>query len=146
MQRPRTPSRKQGVPLWAPDVDLLLWTVCTYNFWNGIANDCLSDEDAADEDGAVTIVASDAATRPRNATPEQGYTWLDTGRFLDGQLTFRMLLADQPLLAALRRAIDTGEASPEAAPFVPQTAFCSRETFEAGGWTACALAWETTRR
>jgi hypothetical protein len=146
MQRPRTPSRKQGVPLWAPDVDLLLWTVCTYNFWNGIANDCLSDEDAADEDGAVTIVASDAANRPRNATPEQGYTWLDTGRFLDGQLTFRMLLADQPLLAALRRAIDTGEASPEAAPFVPQTAFCSRETFEAGGWTACALAWETTRR
>jgi hypothetical protein len=146
MQRPRTPSRKRGVALWARDVDMLLWTVCSYNFWNGIANDCRSDEDSAEAGAMVTIVASDAANRPRNATPEQGVTWLDTGRFLDGQLTFRMLLADAPLLAALRRAIDTGEASPEVAPFVPRSASCSRETFEAGGFAACSAAWEEARR
>ena len=145
MQRPRTPSRKRGIPLSAPGTDLLLWTVCSYNFWNGIANDCFTDEDAADAGGTVTIVASDAAHRPRNATAEHGSTWLDTGRFLDGQLTFRMLLADDPLLAALRRAIDTGLASPEVAPFVPESAFCSRETFEAGGFRACQASWEAVR-
>ena len=146
MKRPRTPSRKQGVPLWADDAELLLWTVCSYNFWNGVANDCLSDEDAADAGGVVTIVASDATSRPSNATAEHGVSWLDTGRFLDGQLTFRMLLADAPLLVALRRAIDTGEASAEAAPFVPESAFCSRTIFEAGGWDACSAAWEAAKR
>ncbi len=145
MKRLRTPSRKQRIPLWSPDVDVLLWTVCSYNFWNGLANDCLTDEDVVDEGGVVTLVASDAGNRPRNATGEHGVTWLDAGRFLDGQLTFRMLLSDDPLLVALRRAIDTGETPPEVAPYVPQAALCSRETFEAGGFDACARAWEAAR-
>jgi hypothetical protein len=56
------------------------------------------------------------------------------------------LLADAPLPAALRRAIDTGEASAEAAPFVPRSAFCSRAIFEAGGWEACSAGWEAAKR
>lgn len=145
MKRLRTPSRKRAIPLWSSDVDALLWTVCSYNFWNGVATDCLTDEDVVDEDGVVTLVASDAGKRPRNATDAHGITWLDTGPFLDGQVTFRMLLANGPLLAALRRAIDTGEGSPEAAPYLPQAALCSRDTFEAGGFDACASSWEAYR-
>jgi len=146
MQRPRTPSRKRDIPLFSEDVDMLLWTVCSYNFWNGFANSCLTDEDVVDAAGVVTLVASDAEHRPSNATAANGVSWLDTGHFLDGQLTFRMLLADEPLLVALRRAVDTGETVPEAAPYLPRTAFCSRETFEAGGFDACASAWESVRR
>jgi hypothetical protein len=52
------------------------------------------------------------------------------------------LLADAPLPAALRPAIDTGEA----APFVPRSAFCSRAIFEAGGWEACSAGWEAAKR
>ena len=78
--------------------------------------------------------------RPRNATAERGATWLDGGRFLDGQLTFRMVFAEDDLLKRLRVAIDTGRASPEVAPYVLQTAFCSSEVFEAGGWDSCAAA------
>ncbi|HZO09822.1 MAG TPA: hypothetical protein VFC77_10590 [Myxococcota bacterium] len=146
MQRPRTPDPARGIPLWARDADLLLWTVCSYNFWNGFANDCLGDEDVAEEAGRVTIVASDAASRPANATAERGVAWLDTGRFRDGQLTFRMLLADAPLLVELRRAIDTGEVSARAAPFVPEIALCSRAVFESGGFEACRDAWQEARR
>src|SRR5262249_11301898 len=93
---------------------------------------------------AVTI--RDAASRPSNATAEHGVTWLDAGRFLDGQLTFRMLLADAPLLQELRRALDTGETSPRAAPFVPASALCSRASFEAGGFEGCRAASEAARR
>ena len=142
-RKPRTPGRPSGLPPWSGDVDIRLWTVCTYNFWHGSALTCLVDEDVpSDADGDYTLVVSDAAHRPRNANVERGVAWLDAGPFRDGQLTWRMLLAGQELLVELKRAIDTGEASPAVAPFVPRTAFCSRATFEAGGWQACFAEWD----
>ncbi len=137
-RKPRTPDRKRGLPLWSKDVDLRLWTVCTYNFWHGTALACLVDEEVpAGRDGSYTLVASDAAHRPRNATLEHDVAWLDTGPFLDGQLTWRMLLREHELLRRLDRAIDTGETTPALEPYLPRTAFCSRASFEAGGWRAC---------
>jgi hypothetical protein len=65
-------------------------------------------------------------------------TWLDGGRFRDGQLSLRMLLRRDPLLVGLRRAIDSGETPPGIAPFVPRVAVCSRAVFEAEGWSGCS--------
>jgi hypothetical protein len=137
-RKPRTPSRSAGVPLWSPDVDIRMWSVCTYNFWNGAANACLTDEQvAADPDGFYTLVITDAAHRPTNAEADGG-TWLDGGNFLDGQITWRMLLGENDaLLAELRSAIGGDEPSAETEPYVPRSAHCSLETFQAGGWRAC---------
>ena len=116
-----------------------MWSVCTYNFWNGRANACVQDSEiSAGSDGNYTLVVSDAAHRPANAVPEAGVTWLDAGPFLDGQISFRMLLEDQTLLRQLRVAVEDGEASEEIRPFVPRSAFCGRAEFEAGGFDACA--------
>ena len=106
----------------------------------------MSDEEVPGRDGLATLVASDVAGRPANATAEQGVAWLDTGRFRDGQLTLRMLLAEAPLLVELRRAIDAGEVSERAAPFVPEVALCARADFESGGFERCRSAWQEARR
>jgi hypothetical protein len=139
-RRPQTPDPAAGLPLWS-GTEIRMWSACTYNFWNGRANDCLHDSGiAANEDGDYTLVVSDDAHRPANAVPEAGVTWLDAGPFLDGQLSLRMLLEDEILLRGLRAAVESGEAPEKIRPYVPRTAFCSRASFEAGGWEACAAA------
>lgn len=139
---PRTASPKRGVALHSRDVDLRLFTVCDYNFWNGRAYGCTVDEDIAiDAEGFYTLVASDADHRPSNATAEHGVTWIETGPFLDGQLTWRVLLARDPLVKQLYSAA-IGEGISEAArPYFPEVAQCSRATFEAGGFEGCRQEW-----
>ena len=142
-RKPRTPSRAAGVPLYAEDVDLRLFTVCDYNFWAGRAESCVIDEDiAVDASGRYTLVASDDAHRPSNATSEKGITWMRTGEYLDGQLTYRILLATDPLVQEMRRAIEEGEVSDRVAPYLPEVAQCSQRTFEKGGFEACRASWE----
>jgi len=136
-RRPRTPEPAAGVPLWA-STEIRMWSVCTYNFWNGSANACVQDSDIHTRNDDYTLVVSDAAHRPANALPKEGVTWLDAGPCLDGQPSLRMLLEEEILLRQLREAIEGGEVSEDIRPFVPRTAFCSRAVFEAGGFEACA--------
>lgn len=134
----RTPGVHNGIPLWSRDTDIRLWTVCNYNFWNGRATACVVDENVAlDGAGHYTLVASSDADRPANALEKAGVTWLDTGPYPDGFLSFRFLLAEDEAVRTLKDAVDRGEASPAIAPYVPKVAFCSRATFEAGGFDAC---------
>lgn len=147
LRAPRTPNRRTRVPLHASDVDIRLWQVCVYNFWNGRALDCRGDEEiAVDEGGSYTLVVSGAEHRPSNARAEPGITWLDAGPFLDGWLSYRMPLADDPLVRALHAALDGEAAAPELVPYLPRSAFCSRDTFESGGFDACDATWESTKR
>jgi hypothetical protein len=89
-----------------------------------------------DADGWYTIVVSREEDRPANATADHGVTWMDWGPYLDGQLTFRFLLRRDPPLVELRRAVETGESSPEIAPYVPRSGHCTRLEFERKGWKA----------
>ena len=130
---PHTPQE----PVYTPGRDIRGFTITTYNFWAGICNSAVVDHEVAlDADGCFTLVVSREEDRPDNATPEGGVTWLDWGPYLDGQLTFRLLLRRDPLLLQLREAIVSGEASAEIAPYVPRARHCSRECFERGGWQA----------
>ena len=109
----------------------------TYNFWAGICEDAVIDSDVAvDADGYYTIVVSSQEDRPHNETPENGVTWLDWGSYLDGQLTFRMLVRREAPLVKLKRAVETGRPDPEIAAYVPRSRHCSREAFEEEGWMA----------
>jgi hypothetical protein len=124
-------------PVHTPGRDIRGFTVTTYNFWAGICEDAVIDSDIpTDESGYYTIVVSSKDDRPANATKANGVTWLDWGTYLDGQLTFRLLLSRQDKLVKLKRAIDTGEVAPEIAAYVPQSRHCSKEAFEEKGWKA----------
>ncbi len=130
---PRTPEE----PVYAPDMQLRGFTVTTYNFWAGICEGAVIDKDiAVDDDGHYTLVVSHERDRPANATPENGVTWIDWGDYLDGQLTFRILLKRDPLVQAIGAAIESGEASPDVEPYVPRSRHCSKAAFEAQGWRA----------
>ena len=128
-------------PVYAAGKDIRGWTVTTYNFWAGICNSALIDvEIPRDDDGYFTLVVSTAENRPSNATAENGVAWLDWGPYIDGQLTFRMLLRRNPKLLLLKDAIDSGEPASEIAPYVPRAVHCSKQTFEQGGWQAAFSA------
>ena len=63
-------------------------------------------------------------------------TWLDWGTYLDGQLTYRLLLRRSETLTRLREAVESGQADPAIAPYVPRSKHVSREAFESAGWKA----------
>jgi hypothetical protein len=135
-KKPKTVNKTEGREPWSDDLDFRMWTACTYNFWNGKANDCVVDNDIlADEDGYYTLLVSEPKNRPANATNENHITWLDAGNFLDGQISFRMLPKTTPFLEQLRKDVQNSTLS----PYRPETAFCHRETFERGGFAACRL-------
>ncbi len=130
-ETPHTPSE----PVHTAGKQIRGFTVTNYNFWAGIAVSSLIDHQIArDEQGFMTLVVSAAENRPANATAENGVTWIDWGPYLDGQITFRLLLRRNPLLQALEEAINHGDAGDEVRPYVPKAAHCSRADFERGGW------------
>lgn len=116
-----------------------LFTACSYNFWNGSANDCVSEEDIpVDPDGFYTLVISEPEDRPKNATSENHITWLDWGPFIDGRLPMRNLMVDDPFWVNLAQAIDTGNVPPGFdGTYVPVAAHCHTDIFEDGGVSAC---------
>ncbi len=133
LRAPNTPRE----PVYAPGKDIRGFTVTTYNFWAGICNGALVDHEIAlDDEGWFTLVVSREEDRPANASAANAVTWIDWGRYLDGQLTFRFLLRRDPVLQQLREAVTSGKASKEIAPYVPFAAHTSRAIFEAGGHVA----------
>ena len=133
LSAPHTPDED----VFAPGKQIRGFTVTTYNFWAGICEAAVVDHEiAVDDEGFYTLVVSNKADRPSNATAEHGVTWLDWGEYLDGQLTYRMLLRRDPLLTRIREAVETGEADPEVEPYVPRSRHCTREAFEQSGWRA----------
>ncbi len=130
---PHTPKE----PTWLPERQIRGFTITTYNFWAGICEAAVVDHEIpVDSEGNYTIVVSTQEDRPANATAENGLTWLDWGNYLDGQLTFRMLLRRGEWLTRLKNAIDLGESDPEIDDYVPRSSHTSREAFEAEGWQA----------
>ena len=118
-----------------------LFTICSYNFWNGAANDCKNDANVVSDDrGVYTVVVSAPEDRPRNATLANGITWMNWGPFLDGFLNWRFVFRDDPLPIAMGQALDTGVTPPEVAPYMPETAHCPPMVFERRGVEGC-FAW-----
>jgi hypothetical protein len=133
---PRTPEE----PVYTKGKDIRGFTVTNYNIWAGICNSALIDyQIPVDEEGYITLVVSTRENRPKNATSDV-VGWIDWGEYMDGQLTYRLLVRRNEKLQALKRAIDSGEASPEIEPYVPRSVHCSKATYEHGGWEAAFAA------
>ena len=137
-----TPNSRSGEPVSAEGKDARLWTLCIYNFWSGAASDCMLDHEASvDANGFYTIVVSEEANRPANLA-EQSASWLDWGPFLDGQLTYRMVYRDDPLVRRVAFALNGGKVDAATVPYVPVAVPCTKERFEKAGWRGCLAAAE----
>jgi hypothetical protein len=134
-----TSSAPDANPRLDPTAQARLFTACIYNFWNGTANDCVSEENiVTDADGFYTVVVSEPEDRPANATEENGITWLNWGPFLDGAVSMRNLMVDDPFWEDMAIAIETGVVPPTLDPdYVPVAAHCHTSVFEEGGSDGC---------
>ena len=114
-----------------------LYNLCTYNFWNGSAINCLLENQLRrDTHGYYTLVIAAAEDRPDNLQ-QQAATWLDRGPYLDGQLSYRFVYRENPYVQAIAAGVRGEPVSAEMADYVPRAVHCSRSQFEQGGWRAC---------
>lgn len=135
---PSTPDSRGGEPVSAAGKkDARLWTLCIYNIWAGIANDCRIDHEfSTDSRGFYTVVVSERDHRPANLK-QQYATWMDWGAYLDGQLTYRALYRDNPLWRQVAFGVSGGRVAPQMQPYVPAAVPCDKGTFEKSGWQGC---------
>jgi hypothetical protein len=121
----------------AVDSQVRLYNMCTYNFWNGSANQCLLDNQLVrDSEDFYTLVISSLENRPKNMN-ESAATWIDWGPYLDGQISFRYVYRENPYVQAIAAGARGEPLAHDLEVYVPQAAHCDKRTFEAGGWTAC---------
>jgi len=131
------PDTRNGESPATPGKQVRLYNLCTYNFWNGGANQCLLENQLRrDEDGYYTLVISSGKNRPNNVEA-QAATWLNWGPYLDGQLQYRYVYRQNPIVMAIAAAVDGKSISSELRPYVPVAAPCNTKVFEQGGWQAC---------
>lgn len=131
-----TPDTDGGKPVFSRRKQARGFTVCGYNFYAGYANRCLTDHELnLDKRGYYTIVVS--ATQPDNANRRGRANWIPLGPYLDGQITYRFILRNQPVLQRLASAISTGQATKRLARYIPQMAYCSMRRFEKHGAEGC---------
>lgn len=117
---------------------LRYWSFCTYDAAGQAVIGCAADYRAAIRDGFFTYVISDPAHRPRNATKANGVTWLPWGPKNAIQIVYRNMLPARSFRHAVQR-ITTPHQSVRATlgAYYPAAVYCSRATFERGGWSAC---------
>ena len=134
---PRFPDTRRGVLPSSRD-QVRYWSFCQ-NSGSTRVNACASDADTAvGEDGYVTIVVSDPAQRPANATRAKGVTWIPWGAADEkGLLLYRHMVPAASFPYAVQR-VDQGE-DPVAVmeDYYPSARYCSKAAFEHGGWNGC---------
>lgn len=131
------PDTRRGESPATPGKQVRLYNLCTYNFWNGGATQCLLDNQLVrDQGGFYTLVVAKRDDRPANLQ-ESSSTWLDWGPYLDGQLQYRYVYRENPTIKAIADALDGGAIPDHLRAYVPAASPCDTQTFEVGGWEAC---------
>lgn len=112
------------------------WSVCQNEFATQRFVECLADYQAVvGKRGFVTIVISDPEDRPANAP-----NWLPWGGpYYDGLVIYRHMLPSPRFAEAIQNVPEGTPPIDVMGDYFPQVAYCSKETFEAGGAAACLL-------
>ena len=110
------------------------WSVCQNELVTQRYVECLADYEAVvDEAGFVTVVISDPEDRPANAV-----NWLPWGGpYYDGLVIYRHMLPAPDFAEAIQNVPEGTPPIEVMGDFFPQVNYCAKETFEAGGATAC---------
>jgi hypothetical protein len=135
---PTFPNTRAGQPVYAKR-QLRYWSICENARTTRVIS-CAADYHAAIKNGYYTYVISDPDARPANATAQNGVTWLPWGGiFPSGVVIYRNLLPAPTFAQAIQNVSETSSPQSVMGPYFPSTVYCSKATFEAGGWPACAL-------
>lgn len=138
---PTFPDTRNGEPVTDP-AQVRYWSLCTNEYAKPYrVTDCAGDhETEIAPDGRYTYVISTPADRPGNAGTANGVTWLDWGRTtVDGVLLMRHMLPDRNFAESIMSVPPGNPATSTMGSYAPVGVYCEKETFEAGGATACGL-------
>ncbi len=119
--------------------DLRYWSWCQFGLPSTKTVACVADQDVPlGDDGWYTIVISDPADRPSNATEDSGVAWLPWGREPLAAFALRNLVPDPSFTEAAQSVPMTGTAtSAQMGDHTPLATFCAVDTFEATGHEGC---------
>jgi hypothetical protein len=135
-EAPTFPDTRAGVPAYTPS-QVRYWSFCENSNSTRVIS-CAADYHVALAGGYYTYVISDPADRPANATAADGVTWLPWGGvFPNGVLIYRNMLPSAGFANAVQDISPTASPAAIMGAYFPQTAYCTKATFEAGGWAAC---------
>jgi hypothetical protein len=135
---PTFPNTSAGQPVYVKR-QVRYWSFCENNKETTRVISCAADYHAAIKRGYYTYVISDPDARPANATAGNGVTWLPWGGvFPSGYVIYRNLLPAPTFAQAIQKVGETSSPESVMGPYFPSTVYCSKATFEAGGWQACA--------
>ncbi|WP_166251654.1 hypothetical protein [Solimonas terrae] len=151
VMRARAPSWRGAPGVNFNAEDLRYWSVCQNEFATQRYVACTADEQTAiDADGFFTVMVSDAADRPANATQDHGITWLPWGPYPDGLLLYRHMLPNPAFAQAIQNVPFGTDPVSVMGDYFPSVAYCTKATAEAAGnraWDVfAACANETAER
>ncbi len=109
---------------------LRYWSLCANEFVTQRFTDCAADfQVPLDDQGFFTVVISDPADRPANATAENGFLWLPWGPYPDQLLLYRHMLHNPEFEEAIQN-VEQGVALAEVMKdFAPVGIYCDPNVF-----------------
>lgn len=110
--------------------DLRYWSLCGNEFATQRFTACSADfQTPLDDEGYFTVVLSDPADRPKNATAQNGFTWLPWGPYPDQVLIYRHML-DNPQFAQAIQKVEKGDKlNVKMGAFAPVGTYCRKDVF-----------------
>lgn len=130
MVRGKAPTYRgqPGVPF--NEEQLRYWSLCGNEFVTQRFTDCAADYQVPlDDSGFFTVVISDPADRPANATAENGFLWLPWGPYPDQLLLYRHMLQNPSFEQAIHN-VEKGDAlSHVMGEFEPKAVYCRPDVF-----------------
>lgn len=136
---PRYARQPAEAPLGAAQVRY--WSICTNEFVSQRYVDCLSDfEVPVDAQGYFTLVVSDPAQKPANATDANAMAWLPWGSiYPDSVLIYRHMLPSPHFTQAVQNVPYGTPPVDVMGEYLPRIAYCDKATIEAAGTPAAAF-------
>lgn len=133
---PTFPDTRRGIAPYTPS-DVRYWSFCQ-NSNSTRVNSCAADFEANVRNGYYTYVISDPSQRPKNATAANGVAWLPWGATdATAVVIYRNMLVSDDFTHAVQDVAQGQDPQKVMGAYFPNAVYCSKTTFEKGGWKAC---------
>ncbi len=134
MIRARAPTWRGAANTAFGVEDVRYWSICQNDLPTQRYVGCVRDEQThLDSEGWFTIMVSDAADRPDNATADNHIDWLPWGPYVDALLIYRHMLPNPSFVETIANVPAGTDPRDIMGEYLPQSAYCLREIVESAG-------------
>lgn len=131
LYRAKAPTYRgqKGVPFGQEQ--LRYWSICNTEVITQRYSACLKDEQIVlDDEGYFTVIVSDTADRPLNATTEHNLNWIPWGPYVDAAIVYRHMLPNPQFSQTISNIARGENIEAFMGDFAPHRAYCTKEIVE----------------